>query len=396
MKYCVVIIDGAAGRPLPQKGGKTCLELAHIPHLDALVQEGVLGRTRTVPPGMEPSSACACMSVLGYDPAVYYRGRSAIEAKSIGVPTTDDDVLFRCNLVAVQDGIMRSYSAGYIGTEEARAIVSDLNKEFEREGVRFYTGTGYRHICKITGRPEALQATCTPPHDISEKPVAAFLPAGEGSDILIDLMERSKPVIERNEVNQKRRSNGDIPATMIWLFWGSGKIPAMPPFQEVYGVNAALTSGVDLLRGLAQMAGMAVLEIPGVTDGPDNDYKAQALGALQALEKHDLVVVHVESPDEAGHAGSIEAKVTAIEKIDSEIIGRLRSWNEGTLRILAMPDHPTPIEIRTHTDDPVPFVMGGPGLTHSGANAYSEAEAGKTGVLIEKGYTLMARFLGEH
>jgi 2,3-bisphosphoglycerate-independent phosphoglycerate mutase len=393
MKYCVVIIDGAAGRPLPEKGGKTCLELARIPNLDALVQEGVLGMTRTVPSGMEPSSACACMSVMGYDPAVYYRGRSAIEAKSIGVPTTDDDVLFRCNLVTVQDGIMRSYSAGYIGTEEARAIVDDLNKEFEREGVQFYAGTGYRHICKITGRPEALQATCTPPHDISDKPVV--LPAGEGSDILIDLMERSKAVIERNSVNQKRRANGDMPATMIWLFWGSGKIPAMPPFKEVYGVNTALTSGVDLLRGLAQMAGMTVLEIPGVTDGPDNDYIAQAVGALEALKEHDLVVVHVEAPDEAGHAGSIDAKVTAIEKIDSEIIGRLRSWNDDELRILAMPDHPTPIEIRTHTDNPVPFVMEGPGIAHNGAGVYSEAEAEKTGLLIEKGYTLMSRFIGE-
>jgi 2,3-bisphosphoglycerate-independent phosphoglycerate mutase len=334
------------------------------------------------------------MSVMGYDPAVYYRGRSAIEAKSIGVPTTDDDVLFRCNLVTVQDGIMRSYSAGYIGTKEAHAIIDDLNKGFGQEGVHFYAGTGYRHICKITGRPEALQATCTPPHDISDKPVV--LPEGEGSDILIDLMERSKAIVERNSVNQQRRANGDMPATMIWLFWGSGKIPAMPPFKDVYGANAALTSGVDLLRGLAQMAGMTVLEIPGVTDGPDNDYIAQAAGALEALEEHDLVVVHVEAPDEAGHAGSIDAKVTAIEKIDSEIIGRLRSWNNGELRILAMPDHPTPIEIRTHTDNPVPFVMGGPGITHNGAGAYSEVEAGKTGVLIEKGYTLMSRFIGEH
>ena len=396
MKYCVVIIDGAAGRPLPQKGGKTCLELAHIPHLDALAREGFLGMAGTIPPGMEPSSACACMSVLGYDPAVYYRGRSAIEAKSIGVPTTGNDVLFRCNLVTVQDGIMRSYSAGYIGTEEARAIVDDLNREFEREGVHFYAGTGYRHICKITGRPEALQATCTPPHDISDKPIAGFLPAGEGSDILIDLMERSKAVIRLNSVNQTRRLNGDLPATMIWLFWGSGKIPAMPPFKEVYGANAALTSGVDLLRGLAQMAGMTVLEIPGVTDGPDNDYVAQAVGALKALEEHDLVVVHVEAPDEAGHAGSIDEKITAIEKIDSEIVGRLRSWNDGALRILAMPDHPTPIELRTHTGEPVPFIMGGPGITHNGAGKYSESEAEKTGVLIEKGYTLMSRFIGEH
>jgi 2,3-bisphosphoglycerate-independent phosphoglycerate mutase len=393
MKYCVVIIDGAAGRPLPEKGGKTCFEIANIPHLDALAKEGIFGQARTVPHGMEPSSACACMSVMGYDPTVYYRGRSAIEAKSVGVPTGDDDVLFRCNLVTVRDGIMSSYSAGYISTEEARHIMEDLDEKFGPEGVHFYTGTGYRHICKITGKQDALLAKCTPPHDISDKPIAGYLPQGKGSDILRDLMERSKALLKNNKANRQREARGEMPATMIWLFWGSGKIPSMPSYKEVYGVDAAMTSGVDLLRGLAKMAGMKVLEIPGVTDGPDNDYAAQAAGALHALEEHDFVVIHVEAPDEAGHAGSIESKVTAIEKIDREIIGKLRFWNSGGLRIMAMPDHPTPIEIRTHTEDPVPFVIWGPGLKPSGASAYTEAEAIKTGELVEKGHTLVNRLI---
>ena len=393
MKYAVIIIDGVSGWALPERDGKTCLELAHTPNLDAMAQQGVLGLARTVPQGMEPSSACACMSVLGYDPRVYYRGRSAIEAISMGVPIGEKDVVFRCNLVAVRDGMMWSYSSGYISTEEARQLIGALNEKLGNDKVQFFPGTSYRHICRITGREDTLEAACTPPHDISGKPVAGFLPQGRGSDLLRDLMERSQKVLEEHPVNRQRLARGDIPATMIWLFWGSGRIPAMPPFQEVYRLAAAMTSGVDLLRGLAKMANMTILTILGVTDGQDNDYAAQALGALEALNKHDLVVVHIEAPDEAGHDGSIEQKVKAIENIDSEVISRFRSWNADKLRLLVMPDHPTPIKIRTHCDDPVPFVLWGPGFTSSGAAAFTEAEAKRTGVFLDAGYKAMDRFI---
>src|SRR4030042_1044290 len=258
MKYCVLIIDGAAGWVLPERGGKTCLELAHIPNLDAMAQGGVVGLVRTVPQGMEPSSACACMLVLGYDPKVYYRGRSAIEAKSMGIPIADDEVVFRCNLVAVRDGNMWSYSSGHIGTDEAHALINALNEKLGSGEVRFYPGVRYRHICKIKGREDMLLATCTPPHDIPGKPIAEFLPQGPGSDSLRDLMERSKAVLEGHPVNLERQARGDIPATMVWLFWGSGRVPEMPPFKQVYGLGAAVTSGVDLLRGLARMADMGV------------------------------------------------------------------------------------------------------------------------------------------
>ena len=393
MKYCVLIIDGAAGWALPERGGKTCLELAHIPNLDAMAREGVVGLVRTVPQGMEPSSACACMSVLGYDPKVYYRGRSAIEAKSMGIPIADDEVVFRCNLVAVRDGNMWSYSSGHIDTDEAHALIDALNEKLGSGEVRFYPGIRYRHICKIKGHDDALLAICTPPHDIPDKPIVDFLPQGPGSDLLRDLMERSKAVLERHPVNLERQARGDIPATMIWLFWGSGRVPEMPPFKQDYGLGAAVTSGVDLLRGLARMADMAVLDIPSVTDGLDNDYVAQAVGALKALEKHDLVAIHIEAPDEAAHAGSIDDKVEAIQMVDKEVVSRICSWNLDKLRVLVLPDHPTPIKIQTHTDEPVPFVLWGSGFASNGAKNFTETGAKSTGIFIGDGYNIMAKLI---
>lgn len=389
----MVIIDGAAGLPLPEREGKTCLELAHAPELDAMAKEGTLGLARTVPPGMEPSSACACMSVLGYDPKLYYRGRSAIEARSMGIPINGDEVAFRCNLVSVRDGRMLDYSAGHISTDEARRLIDSLNKSIGNENVKFFPGVSYRHICKIRGREDTLQATCTPPHDIPNQSVAKYMPGGQGSEVLRELMERSKDVLREHPVNAERLARGDKPATMIWLFWGCGQIPEMPPFKQTYGLNAAVTSGVDLLRGLALMAKMDVLEIPGVTDGLNNDYAAQAKGALEALENHDLVVIHVEAPDEAGHGGNVDAKLEAIERVDKEILGRFRTWREDSLRLLVMPDHPTPIKVQTHTSDPVPFLLWGTGFKSNQAVKFTEKEAKNTGLFMEDGYKIMRKLV---
>ena len=391
MKYCVLIIDGAAGWALPERGGKTCLELAHTPNLDAMASGGTVGLVRTVPQGMEPSSACACMSVLGYDPKIYYRGRSAIEAVSMGIPIAADEVLFRCNLVAVRDGRMWSYCSGHISTDEAQLLIADLNKEIGSENVQFYPGVGYRHICKIKRNEDTLLANCTPPHDIPNKPVAEFFPQGQGSDLLRKLMMDSEAALKEHPVNVERQARGDIPATMIWLFWGSGRIPEMPPFKQVYGLDAAMTSGVGLLNGLARMTGMEELNIPGVTDSLDNDYAAQVSEALKSLGRHDLVVIHVEAPDEAGHGGSIDNKVEAIHRVDGEMVSRIRNWDLDTLRVLIMPDHPTPIKIQTHSDEPVPFVLWGDGFMPNGASRFTEAEAKKAGIYIDEGYNIMSR-----
>lgn len=393
MKYCVVIIDGAAGLPLPERGGKTCLELARTPNLDAMAREGSVGLARTVPQGMEPSSACACMSILGYDPKVYYRGRAAIEARSMGIPVGEDEVVFRCNLVAVDGGRMLDYSSGHISTAEARPLIAALNEKLGDDGVSFYPGLSYRHVCKLKGMEEAALATCTPPHDIPDKPIADFLPKGKGSHILRDLMKRSEEVLREHPVNMERKARGETPATMIWLFWGSGRVPDMPAFKQIYGVDAALTSGVDLLQGLGKMVEMEILNIPGVTDGPDNDYAAQITGALDALRNHGLVVVHIEAPDEAAHGGHIDEKLAAIEAVDREVIGRVRGWQEGALRALVMPDHPTPIEVRTHTKVPVPFVMWGSDIASNGAQRLTEAEAKKRDLFIDPGYSIMGKLI---
>jgi len=394
MKYCILIIDGASGWPIPERGGKTCLELAQTPALDAMAKEGIVGLARTVPPGMEPSSACACMSVLGYDPKVYYRGRAGIEARSMGIPIDDGEVVFRCNLVAIRDGKMWSYSSGYISTDEAEILITALNEGLGSNEVHFYPGVSYRHICKLKRHEDTLLASCTPPHDIPGQPIADFLPRGQGSEVLRDLMARSEMVLQEHPVNIARRSRGEIPATVIWLFWGSGQLPDMPAFRQIHGLDAAMTSGVDLLNGLARLAGMAVLDIAGVTDNQDNDYAAQAIGALKALEKHDLVVIHIEAPDEAAHDRAIDEKIEAIQRIDSEVVSRLRAW-QGDIRLLIMPDHPTPIEVQTHTDDPVPFLLWGPGFIANGAKRFTEAEARSTGFFLGEGYKIMGRLLGE-
>ena len=392
MKYVILIMDGASGYPIPERGGRTSLELAQTPNLDALAREGTVGLARTVPSGMEASSACACMSVLGYDPKIYYKGRAGIEARSLGIAIGGGEVVFRCNLVAVKDGRMWSYSSGYISTGEAHVLIDALNRTLGSDEVRFYPGVSYRHICKIKGHEATLLAECTPPHDIPDKEIAKFLPRGQGSRLLNDLMARSEAVLREHPVNRERLAKGAIPATQIWLFWGSRRLPAMPSFESRYGLKAAMTSGVDLLNGLAQLAGMEVLEIPGVTDNLENDYAAQVNGAMVALAEYDLVVIHIEAPDEAAHDHALDAKIKAIQRIDAEVVGRLRSY-PGDVRLLIMPDHPTPIEVRTHTDDPVPFLIWGKGVASNGAAAFTEAAAVKTGLSLAKGYKIMERFI---
>lgn len=389
MKYVILITDGASGWPLEDRGGETCLELANTPNLDALAREGTVGLVRTVPDGMEPSSACACMSIMGYDPATYYGGRGPIEANSLGIQLGDGEVAFRCNTVSVREGRMWSFNAGHITDAESHPMIAALNEHLGSQRIRFHPGVGYRHICTIKDGEGCLEAICTPPHDIPDQPVMQYLPHGPGSELLLDLMERSKPILREHPVNRRREADGKPPATMIWLFWGGRAVPDYPPFHDRFGLRAAMTSGVGLLNGLAQLTGMEVLHIPGVTDNIDNDYVAQAEGALQALQDFDVVFVHVESPDECGHEGLIDRKIESIEKIDELMIGPLRSWEEDRLRILVLPDHPTPIATRTHEADPVPFVLWGPGIKTTGAESFSEQQAKGTGILVARGHELI-------
>ena len=291
--------------------------------------------------------------------------------------------------------VAHCHRACHISTDEAKEIIRSLNEELGSSHVKFYPGIGYRHILKLKGYRETLEAACTPPHDIPGKPVADYLPQGTGSRPLIDITKRSEDLLRSHRINEVRRSRSDVPVSMVWLFWGSGRAHEMPGFRETYGIGAAMTSGVDLLRGMALMVGMKVLNIKGVTDGLDNDYNAQAAGALEALEKYNMVVIHIEAPDDAGHDGLIDEKVRAIENIDGKVVSQLLSYRGQELRVLIMPDHPTPITLRTHSADPVPFLLWGDGIVSNGGGRFTEPEAAKTGLFIEKGYKIMGELIGE-
>lgn len=393
MKHAVVILDGSAGWPLDSLGGRTTLQAAHTPNLDALARGGTVGLARTVPVGEEPSSAAACTSILGYDPVATKVGRGAIEAASMGVHLEPGEVALRLNLVTVDSGIMRSYAAGHIATEESRALLSEIAGAYAHDDrLSFHPGVAYRHILVVRDHPELVDAAYTPPHDISDKPVAGHLPRGRATQLLLALMERARDILGDSATNASRVAAGKLPATDVWPFWPGMTPVGVAPFRARYGLAAALTSGVDLLGGLAVLMGIDRLDVPGATDGPDNDYTAQAEAAARALESYDVAIVHVESPDEAGHGGDTDAKIAAIEAIDREIVARLRAVDD--LRILAMPDHPTPIALKTHVDDPVPFLMFGPGIEAFGAPSYSEATAAATGRMIDPASRLMGRLLG--
>jgi 2,3-bisphosphoglycerate-independent phosphoglycerate mutase len=381
---------------VPDLGGKTTLQAARTLNLDAMARAGQVGLAQTVPAGAEPSSSAACTSILGYDPVADYVGRGAIEAAAMGITLAPDEIALRINTVTVIAGIMTSYAAGHISTEESNAITRDIATALDDGTFRLYPGVSYRHILVVKGHPELMDVSYTPPHDISDKPVAPYLPHGPGAELLLDYMARAKPLLENSGINGCRRSGGQFEVTDLWPFWPGVAPKGMAPFAEKRGVRAAMTSGVDLLGGLAVLAGMDRLKIDGVTGDSSNDYAGQAEGALAALDDHDLVVIHVESPDEEGHAGDVAAKVAAIEAIDREVVARVRAFADarGDVRLLAMPDHPTPIKIKTHVGEPVPFVLWGPGVSSNGATAYSEAEAAATGLVLDPGHQVMDGLLG--
>jgi len=392
MKYVILIADGSSGHPVAEAGGKTSLEFAKTPNLDFLVSHGELGRTMNVPEGMEPSSAIACMSLTGFDPKIYYSGRAPIEAVSMGIDLKPGEAAFRCNLVTIADGVMKSYCTGQISSEESHELIAALNEAKLDPRVVFYPGVSYRHIAVIKNGLDLLNATETPPHDISDKPIASYRPHGEGAAFLDNLMIISEEVLKNHPVNLKRIARGELPATSIWLFWGGGSSKAMPSFKEQYGLTAGITSGVDLLRGLGALTKMEILKIPGVSGGLDNNYEAQIIGALDSLKKNDAVFIHVESPDESGHLGLFEEKVKAIEAIDSIMVSRVLKMAEKTdLRLLVLPDHPTPVKLKTHTAEPVPYCLWGKGINHNGFNVYTENEALKSPLFYDKGHELMSR-----
>jgi 2,3-bisphosphoglycerate-independent phosphoglycerate mutase len=393
VKYVVLIIDGASGWPCDDLGGLTTLQAARTPNLDALARTGLVGLSHTVPADMEPSSAIACMSVLGFDPALYYAGRGPIEAMALGIDLEAGQAALRCNLVTVLDGVMRSYAGGNIHSVESHPLIAELDAVLGDARVALHPGVNFRHILTVRDGGDLLATHCTPPHDIPDHAVADHLPQGPAAGLLIDLMERSKGLLAEHPINQARVARGDLPVTQIWPFWPGLQAVLMPGFLQTYGRRAALTSAVDLLRGLAKQASLDFLDIPGVTDGNDNDYAGQMAGALASLADYDVVIVHVEAPDAAGHEGDAAAKVAAVETVDALMVPQVTGLGGG-VRLLVQPDHPTPVALKTHVVEPVPFVLWGEGIEANGAAAYTEAEAAATEVSVTPGYRLMSVLLG--
>ena len=400
MKYVVLIGDGMADRPVQELGGKTPLMAARTPNMDALAKGGEVGLVHTIPQGLPKGSEIANLSIFGYDPRRYYTGRGPLEAAGIGVTLGPEDVAFRLNLVTLEaiggSVIMEDYSAGHISTEEGNAIIGDLDKELGNSVFRFYAGVSYRHLLVWRGQVEKVEKIATtPPHDITEQEIGEYLPQGEGAQELIKLMTDTQILLKTHPINQTRLQEGKRAANATWP-WGQGRAPHMPSFAERFGLTGGVISAVDLIKGIGICAGLRAITVPGATGYLDTNYQGKAEYALQALEKDDFVYLHVEAPDEASHNGDLEAKIAAIEDFDKKVVGTiLKGMKErGDYRIMVLPDHPTPLDLKTHADDPVPFVIYDSTEKHpSGVEGYSEQEAAKSGIVIEEGHELMERFV---
>ena len=386
---------------LPELGGRTPLEAAETPNLDAVARRAeVFGTAKTIPDPLPPGSDVGNLAVLGYDPEKYYTGRSPLEAASIGVPLGETDVTVRCNLVtlAQRDGrtVMEDYSAGHITDDDAAAVIGDLKKEFDGEEFSLSQGVSYRHLLLWRGGNSGISTT--PPHDISGKEIAPWLPSGEGAEKLVGLMERSRGILKDHPVNRKRRAEGQNTADSIWL-WGEGTRPDMPSLRELYGITGSVVSAVDLVKGIGIFAAMEVIEVPGATGYLDTNYAGKVSGALESLDRVDLAMIHIEATDETGHVGDAGLKIQAIEDFDRKVVGPALEGMErfGEYRVLVLSDHPTPVDLRTHTSEPVPFAIldsGNSSVKHD-SFVYTEDCAAASGVYVEEGWKLLGRLVGK-
>lgn len=393
MKYAIILPDGAADEPVEALEGRTPLQAAQKPNMDWIAAHGRQGCVVTAPRGFAPGSDVATLSLLGYDPRVDYSGRAPLEAAARGIAVRADELIFRCNFVTIVDGVMADFTAGHISQAEADRLISDLNQALAARGCRFYSGLSYRNLMIATDAAD-MELQSTPPHDIPDRPVAEYRPRGKRSERVRAIMEEARRLLAGHEVNLVRRDLGENPATDIWL-WGQGRAKALEPFTTRFGVRGAAIAAVDLIRGIARTIGMDVLEVAGATGYLDTNYAAKGAAATAALNSYDLVVVHVEAPDEAGHLGDANAKVEAIERIDECIVGPLLETlrRSDEWRILIAPDHPTPVARRVHTATPPPFCMAGhrvQGVVHE---PFSEAAAAASGFQVDPGHELMEYFL---
>jgi len=405
MKYVIVIPDGCADEPVAELGGLTPLQAAAIPNMDAIAQAGIVGLSNNVPASLTPASDVATLSLFGYDPLRVYTGRAPLETAAMGIHLGPNDWAVRCNLVYVPDGTMKDFTAGHISSEDGRPLIEALQKELGGKEVaggvlEFHPGVQYRNILVWRGKSDSSPLAglkTQPPHDIPDRAVAEYLPQGTvtGCEMLISLMEASKPILAAHPVNLRRIAEGKKPATQCWL-WGQGKAPSVTPFRETYGKSGAIISAVDLVRGVGVLLGWHRIDVPGATGYLDTNYANKGKYAIEALGAFDLVCVHVEAPDEASHEGKADEKVKALARIDADIVGPLLSAlpRHGDYRILIEPDHRTTLKTRAHAYGAVPFAAAGTGIAPDAAQRYDEPTAATTGTSFDPGWELMQWFLG--
>ncbi|MEX2173793.1 MAG: cofactor-independent phosphoglycerate mutase [Pirellulaceae bacterium] len=400
MKYAIIIPDGCADEPQDSLGGKTPLQAARTPAMDEIARLGVVGRANNVPAHLPAGSDVANLSLFGYDPNQYFTGRAPLEAAAQGIKLAPDDWAIRCNLVTVEEQAMRSFTADHISTAEATELLKTCQQALGAEHLEFVPGVSYRNLLLFRGAgeggaPFTKDTRTTPPHDLTDKSVADDFPRGPGSDLLSDLMFRSLDLFAEHPVNVARRQAGKLPATNLWL-WGLGKTPSLAPFFELHGKRGKMITAVDLLRGLAALIGWERIEVAGATGYLDTDYAAKGRAAIEALASTDVVCVHVEATDEASHEGRADAKIQALEEIDSKIVAPLHAALKahGDYRILVSPDHPTPIRTKTHSHGFVPLAICGRGIAPDAATTYDEVAAGQSNLAFEEGWKLMGYFLG--
>jgi len=386
-KYAILVGDGMADRPVVELGNKTPLEYASTPNMDALARMGIVGRVATVPSGFSPGSDVANLSLMGYDPSEFYSGRAPIEAASLGIPMTSEDTAFRCNLVTIDNGTMIDYSAGHISTQDSTVIIRELQKALGTDTVQFYPGISYRHILVVKFFPGGLN--CTPPHDITDQKVVSHMPIGPGDSLIIELMERAKSEIARIYSEVLGKGKG---ATDIWL-WGQGKALTLPKIQDRYGLTGSVISAVDLVRGLGVLAGLQVRIVEGATGYLGTNYAGKVAAAKSALATEDFVYLHIEAPDETSHQGDLQKKIQAIEEFDRFVVGEMRAYQfiHPELKILIAPDHATPVSLKTHSSEPVPFIMCGGDIQSDHSTQYSEKSS--TGKKIYSGPQLFEYFI---
>ncbi|MGD6853401.1 MAG: cofactor-independent phosphoglycerate mutase [Candidatus Bathyarchaeia archaeon] len=395
MKYVLVIGDGMADYPVAELGNKTPLQAAYKPYMDQIAAGGRSGLIKNVPDQCTPGSDVAICSVLSYDPRIYCTGRGPLEAPSRNIPLGPEDTAYRCNLITEEEGRIADYSAGHITTPEATQLIAAAETALGKPSqIEFYPGLDYRHYLILRNFPHPEQVECSPPHDVTGVPTVEVLPkalvpeAEADAGLLRGMIEQSREILRNHPVNVSRVAAGKRPGNLIWP-WGGGKKPSMPTLKEKFGVKSAVISAVDLVKGLGTYAGMNVISVLGATGLADTNYEGKADAALKALQTHDLVFVHVEAPDEAGHVGDWRLKVKTIEDLDRRCIGRIINGIKEPYAIAVLPDHPTPVRVRTHTREPVPFAISAPMLEPDGVKAFDEFSAKEGGFgLVENDYLL--------